>query len=223
MSLIIIEGSIPYGQTGAGDAPPTAAAAAVPVIHHHAPGVMPRGGVHSRYVRDARTRSRPLGILLDVVDDASVERHAARGVEVGDGARGRRRRAPPPAAVDAASVASVAPPVRAVPHRTARIVQPVAILHPDVGAVVVEGEAGGRRASEGDPAHQHVPRVRPEGQVRPRHVDRAHVALDRDVLGVHEYGPPVAAPAARGVPPPPPTPSMRRRVTAAAARPRPRP
>ena len=96
MCLIIIEGSIPYGQTGAGDAAPTAAAAAVPVIHHHAPGVMPRGGVHPRYVRDARTRSRPLGILLDVVDDASVERHAARGVEVGDGARGRRRRAPPP-------------------------------------------------------------------------------------------------------------------------------
>ena len=51
---------------------------------------MSRGGVHPWYARDARARRRPLGILLDVVNDAAMEQHVTRRVEIGDGSGSQR-------------------------------------------------------------------------------------------------------------------------------------
>ena len=62
----------------------------VALIHHHAPGMMSRGGVHPWYVRDACAHHRRVGILLDVVDDAAMERHVTRRVEIGDGSGSQR-------------------------------------------------------------------------------------------------------------------------------------
>ena len=145
--------SISDGQTRAGDASSPPAAAIAVLIHHHAP-VMSRGGVHPRHIRDSRASRGPLRILLDVVHDASMERHAAGRIEIGDGAGGGRRRSPhAPPAVSVVVTALLLSLGGSVPNCTAGIIQPVTILESYVRAVMVERKARRRRSPEGDAAY----------------------------------------------------------------------
>lgn len=112
---------------------------------------MSRGGVHPRHIRDSRASRGPLRILLDVVHDASMERHAAGRIEIGDGAGGGRRRSPH--AVSVVVTARLLSLGGSVPNCTAGIIQPVTILESYVRAVMVERKARRRRSPEGDAAY----------------------------------------------------------------------
>eukprot|EP00585_Thalassiosira_rotula_P020416 CAMPEP_0196203710 /NCGR_PEP_ID=MMETSP0912-20130531/6094_1 /TAXON_ID=49265 /ORGANISM="Thalassiosira rotula, Strain GSO102" /LENGTH=160 /DNA_ID=CAMNT_0041477871 /DNA_START=275 /DNA_END=754 /DNA_ORIENTATION=- len=150
---------------------------------------MSRRRIHPRHIRHARARRRPLRILLHVVDHAPEERHGARRIQIRHGPRGRRapRRGAHQPLVPVH--VRVRPAVAiAVVHHPPRVVEPVAVLQSDVGAVVMEGEGGGRRAPEGYALYHDVLGVRSEGEVGAGEVDGAHVAFDGDVLGVDEDG-----------------------------------
>ena len=75
-----------------------------------------------------------------------------------------------------------------IAYYPSRVVEPVAVLEGGVGSVLMEGEAGGGGAAEGDSFDQDVFGMGAEGEVGSGGVDGAHVAFDGDVFGVDEYG-----------------------------------